>query len=66
MAKSVVQKSVIFAARQCKLDAVGAEMFQGLSNLAVAALLCVGIIVLSCIVIEGLDYLTAAYTLRGH
>jgi hypothetical protein len=36
-------------------------MFQGLSNQAVVALLCVGIIVISCIVIEGLYYLMQAY-----
>jgi hypothetical protein len=36
-------------------------MFQGLSNQVVVALLCVGMIVLSWVVIEGLYYLTQAY-----
>jgi hypothetical protein len=41
-------------------------MSQGLSNLAIAAVLCVGKIVLSYTVIEGLYYLTAAYPLPAH
>jgi hypothetical protein len=42
------------------------RMFQGLNNLAVVAVLCIGIVVLSYLVIEGLYYLTAAYPLPAH
>jgi hypothetical protein len=50
-------------ARESDLDAVGSRMFRDLSNQAVMALLCIAIIVSSCIVIEGLYCLIETYAM---
>jgi hypothetical protein len=56
------RRSVILSAGQSDLDAIEFGMFS-LSNRTVMALLCVAIIVLSCVVIEGLNYVMEMYAM---